>query len=534
MTRRSREADDALARAVRLSQALSAVPLGPLGDLRTVLRLGRSVSLWDIVVTYLVIYRFPLFFHEKHGVAALRAGLSLRARPYRGLAAHWRDRLMDPPRSAAGCADWPSGSRTILFPCFTRSFYPGVLRPVAEFIARRDIGRVVVLGEARGPEPERSDAPIVFQSIWDHWDHDAGAVKCEMLGNLKATRRQIFGRPQLDTIDALCSAVGDVDLRPELRWLFWREFVRLVPRIAVAEHLLLRHRPALIVSADDADQRCRIYSLLARSLGIPTLLVQQGISRVDVPEWRYMSHDAIAAMGPSSRTDMIAQGVASTAIVVTGHPGFDDLSSPHSSRSALRQDLQVRSGQKVVLLASQPPVVGAFADPRKRLEMVAALVRAAGESDRIRLVIKPHPGEPIHDLKNIVGRATDVLLVDRSRNINELIDACDVFVTFFSTSALRALYAKKPVINMDFGRDEGARSFVDSQATWVARTPEELSTHLAVLTSEQVVEAAADKADAWERFVTRTMYRADGRAASRIVDVVGELVAGPRQESALC
>ena len=99
----------------------------------------------------------------------------------------------------------------------------------------------------------------------------------------------------------------------------------------------------------------------------PTLLVQQGLSFKGYPEWRYLSHDKVAAMGNSSRSNMMAQGVDSDRIVVTGHPGFDTLASIEPKvQNQFRNEIGVPANHKLVLFASQPSYIGAFDQPKRQ------------------------------------------------------------------------------------------------------------------------------------------------------------------------
>lgn len=494
-------------------------------DVRTALRLGQAVSLWDVVATYLMIYRFPLLFAP--GGTAAAPPLETRLRPLRGIAARLHDAIVRVPRRTVACSDWPAAPGAVLFTGFVDTFYRDVLRPVAERMAQS--GRpIVVLRDHAAPPPAGQAGAATFQSVWDHWD--SGAT------TLATTLRRRLGTVttggSLSSFDwaGLAGEFGGVSVQPDLRWLFLRELSRLIPHLAVATHVMARHRPAMIVSADDADPRCRIYALAARAAGIPSLLVQQGLSRRNVPEFAFLAHDHFAVMGSASRDEIVAQGVSPERLVITGPPGFDEMAHDRGPEPAVREALGVPSGHQMVLMASQPPIGIAFSKPAVRRDMITALTRATSAIPRLTLVIKPHPGEDIAELTRLVAGVANVCLVDRAQSIAPLIRACDVFVTFFSTAALQAMYAGKPVINLDFADDEGVRLFADSQATWIARTPADLAKHLIELTSGR--QAAAARAEATRRFLEPNIYLADGRAAERVADLAEQVLA--RAETATC
>ena len=525
----SRVMDRKFELAVELSKVLAEAKLGSGGSLREALYLGRHISLWDVVTTILVLYRFPLLFLPDRSGAAWRRRLAYRLRPYLGLAARFRDFVTSGrSRTGAGCAEWPEGSRTVVFICFTESFYRDVLQPVADLIARRHLAKVVVVHGGHLARARAADGDVRFHSIWEHWDADADQVQRNLRRNLRRLQRELFDGEQFKTLMyGVRSHVGDISVRSDLYWLFWREFIRLAPQVAVAEHILFRHRSALVVSADDADQRCRVYSLLSRAAGVPTLLVQQGLSNKDYPEWRFLSHGKVAAMGESSRADMIAQGVDPERIVVTGHPGFDNLISAEPNVPIqVRNELGVPEHQRMVLFASQPSYVGAFDQPHRRTEMIETVVRVVGSLKDVKLVIKPHPGERRKELVSLIGNKRNVVITDGAVSIVPLIKACDVFVTFFSTAALQALYAGKPVINIDIPGSRGSRLYIGSNATWVARSVEDLKTHITNLLSEQHAEHLKAREEARRRFLHDMAYYPDGKATDRVVQVVEGLL-GP-------
>jgi len=513
--------------AVRLSHSLGETRIGPRA-LFDELRLGQEMSLWQVVAPYLALYRFPLLFSNGGG-SPWRERLRYAVRPYRGLAARFRDSVISPPRrTAAACKQWPEEGRTILFLGFVPTFYRDVLRPVAEALAARESMRAVVIGEGRNIPPGIPDnGSVRFQSLWDHWDTAVDASARLMTSRLRIFQKSFFHNGW-DKLMKNSVGTGDAfGLASEFRWLFRREFRRLIPQAAVAEHILQRHRPSLIVSADDADQRCRVYSLLAREKGIPSLLVQQGLTEKKYPEWKFFSQTAVAAMGSRSRDDMIAQGVPPERIALTGHPGFDSLARPEPDlRARMRADMELPQGRTMVLLISQPYYVGVFNTPRIRREMLRGIIRACGSLEDVVLAVKPHPGEDAREIKELIGTASNVVMVDRTIDIVPLVKACDVVITFFSTVALQALYAGRPVVNVAFPGSGGQTLYEESGATWVARSTNEIIAHIRTLTGKNTDQAIASREEARGRFLREMVYLPDGRATERVVRLALDMLGG--------
>jgi UDP-N-acetylglucosamine:LPS N-acetylglucosamine transferase len=508
---------------VQLYNTLGETILRSGNTLSSELCLGHKISLWEVVATYLVLYRFPLLFPSNGKQSASQNRLKHYYRPLRGLAAHFRDYVISMPRRKTGCTDWPEGSPPVLFLCFVPTFYRDVLRPVAESLVTKKDLQAVVIGQGQNHGIITvTDERLRFHSIWEHWDDDSETMAKAMLNRLEMLKKALLNKAQLELlIRNVKDYYSKLALSSEFYWLFWREFKRLIPQVAVAYHILEQHKPALIISADDADQRCRIYSLLARLVGIPSLLVQQGFSTRDYPEWSFFSHDVVAAMGQSSWEDMIAQGVPAEKITITGHPGFDNFVLPEPDACArLRSKLGISDGQKMILFASQPYYVGIFNTPHIRRVMIEAIIKSTGSLDNIKLVVKPHPGESAQELKALIGKAPHVVIVDKTMDISRLIKASDVLITFFSQVGLQALYAGKPVINVDFPGSGGNSLYLKSGTTWAAHSAEEITAHIRNLTGEARDREMAGRETERQHFLREMVCLPDGQATARVVQVI--------------
>ena len=68
-----------------------------------------------------------------------------------------------------------------------------------------------------------------------------------------------------------------------------------------------------------------IHNLVGKAR-IKSIVVQQGLTGKDYPEWRFLSSNIIACSGNATRRVMISQGVKSNSIIVTGFPALDFIS----------------------------------------------------------------------------------------------------------------------------------------------------------------------------------------------------------------
>ena len=230
-------------------------------------------------------------------------------------------------------------------------------------------------------------------------------------------------------------------------------------------------------------------------------------------------------MNASSRADMAAQGVPPDKITVTGHPGFDRLLSPEpGAREKIRSGYGLAEGQKMVLLASQPYYAGAFRTPEIRRTMIRAIVNAAASFKNMILVIKPHPGDRLREIKRAVGKSRRMAIAGKTEDITGLIHGCDIFMTFFSTSALQALYAGKPVINVDFPESGGPDLYSRSGATWTARSEEDIVRRLGRLAAGPSPGETDGREKARRAFLQEMIYIPDGKATLRAAQIALEMI----------
>jgi len=496
----------------------------------------QGLSLWDLVAPYLAIDPLPKIMSQSGRLPSFPQQLAV----YR----HWTKRiafdLMSPLcRNSRGCARW-TPEPVFLFLGFTPYIYRDTLQPVvARFAGRRDVRAIVLhdrLRDRTGRSPTHAD---VFQSIWQHWDRD---VKSQARALRELLRTSVV---EIQTADGLPQIVKDEDrsLWPPMKGTFDRLFRAFLPRMltqaAVAWHILERHRPALIVSPDVADPRTRMYCLLGRQFDIPSLEIQFGLYGSETVEWRFFVADILAVSGEAARDVMLAHGVPDERIRLTGSPRYDCMVSwPAEEVAQTRARLGVPDGKSMVVFASAYYFYGAFESPEARTAMINALFQAADKVDGLCLVVKPHPVEDERELRRLAGARRDILFADKQDDIRELIKASDAFVTFFSTSALGALVMKKLTIILAFPGRYGNNPFVDSGATLVARSTEDIVRSLQGLVDGSCQAVLADLEPARQRFLRQWTFRVDGLAASRIEALALQMASldspGPKAERDWC
>ena len=481
-----------------------------------------DVSLWDVVTPYLALYCLPKYISSQKQNLQLpwwRKAWDL----YRSGAGRPRGEMLNRnPNDGIDCASWPESTSTMLFLNLVPQFYRETFQSVAEYLVMNHKVSLSILNiDSFSPFPRLNPA-IQFHTMSGHTNLSVRKRIAQLSKELHH-RTRVF---RDDWSRIICSGrdLGWTTFRWDFNWLLYFEFPRLIRHIAIAEHLLDCHRPSLLISPDDAD-RGRVYSMLARARGIPSLVIQQGLGLDNAVEWRFFTADAVAVYGSTSRNALMQHGIPSEKIFITGCPRFDVLTQ-HSVQAIKenRDAMGIPEPNKLVVLASQPYVYGAFANPKIRREMLRAIGRAVKQVKGIYVVVKPHPGESEEEVRNLIGDSLCVSFVNRTLDIRNLIQACDVFMTFFSTSGLQALVAAKPMISVNFPGSFENNLYADAEAIWIARSSDQLVEYLRLLTGTGREQAISTRESARQNFVRNWTYLPDGQATKRIADLVLHLL----------
>lgn len=481
-----------------------------------------GLSLWDVMAPVMALYYVPVALSGPKPPS-----LAQRLRPHLSLAKCKTLNLVKRGRNRNGCDAGRYVGSPFLFMGFSGYMYRDVLQPVAECLAHSKGQESLVLHD----ELHLRKAPISMhsvrsESIWDHWDEAAAGEACALGRHLRAA---IVELRTMEAFPLLIQTEGE-SLWPQMQnafnWLFNFHLPLLVPKIAIARHILKRHRPALIISTDVADVRARIYSLVGRQLHIPSLEIQFGPNGAEGVEWQFLLADHVATWGETTRQALLEHGVQAQQISVTGSPRHDSLVNVDANDVAkMRAHLGVPSGHAMVLCAStyQQKEYNSLSDPELLLSMKRAVFKSAGEVGGLCLVVKPHPLENMQETKQLIGTGRNIVLVDPTDNIRELTKACDVFLGFGSTATVDAMIANKLTICPAFPDWIWSDMFVKSNAVLVPRSEEEVLTSLRSIVDGSVDKVKAELEPARLTFLQKWTYKFDGGSSERAAMLAMEM-----------
>lgn len=416
-----------------------------------------------------------------------------------------------------------SNSGLFLFMGFSGYMYRDVLRPITGILSqKKGFQSLVIHEEFRMDRAPNDTHSTQFDSIWSYCD--LGVLR----ETLRLKQRLAIAIKELQEMQEFPQSI-QVDGRPiwiqmknAFNWLFNFHLPLLLPQVVIARKLLKLHRPALIVSADVADARARIYSLVGRQLNIPSLEIQFGPNGAEGIEWQFCLADRVATWGEVTRQALLKHGLLESKISITGSPRHDSLVNVDPNEVVkTRSRLGVPFGHILVLCAStyQQKEYNALSNPDLLTAMKKAVFKSAGEVQGICLVVKPHPLEDVEETRQLIGAVPNIKFVDPAEDIRELVNACDVFLGFGSTATVDAMIANKLIICPAFPPWVWSDMFVKSDAVLVPRSETEILSIFRRLVSESVGEIKSVLETSRLIFLQKWAYKIDGHSAERVASV---------------
>ena len=406
---------------------------------------------------------------------------------------------------------------------FTDHMSRDVLYPVVSHLTEKMDSKVISIRDRPWRNALACSNPnSLYRTIWDHWDEEVAKEVLDLRRELSIIITYLRTSNDLKTIaqaneSVLWSKLENVFIR-----FFDVDLPNLVSIAVLAKHIIEKHSPKLVISADVADPRSRVFILLCKQMGIPCLEIQFGLAGAEGTEWRFFSADKLAVWGLDAKKTMINHGIKKEYIVITGSPRHDSLTYRDRGKDKLtRKILGIPESSHIILLASsyQTHEYDSFSDPQLLYDMKRSVFEAADSSNNIVLVVKPHPSENVKETKRIAGINKNIMFVSQKSDIRELTRICDAFISFGSTATVDAVIARKLVICPVFPGWIWSNLFKDSGVVLVPTSSKEILEIFRVVSNNKHEELSVKHQAKREIFLSDWIHRADGMAAERIAEL---------------
>lgn len=302
-------------------------------------------------------------------------------------------------------------------------------------------------------------------------------------------------------------------LKPRLKFLFMRRFVQVSEYLESTRHLISVMKPSLIVIANETSTYGRVAARAAELEELPSLLLQHG-AVADDPRYNRIFSEKMAVEGSSVKDFFAKKGIPASKFIVTGQPRFDVLATGEGipKREDMLKQLGIGNEKRVIVLATQVPDCDE--------KVVRAVYDAVKDMDDVMLVVKLHPAERTDRMYHRIRKETGIknVVIGRDMNLYGLLNACELVMTVFSTTALEAMMMGKYAITINLTGEPDMMPYANSGAAIGVYKAEDLRGAIEIILDDAKTRARLK--GSMGKLIHERAYRMDGKAAERVAELI--------------
>ena len=315
--------------------------------------------------------------------------------------------------------------------------------------------------------------------------------------------------------------------------------------IELVKNAIEIEEPDLILMTYGPVTLAKAASIAAKQKGIPTLEIQHGLifpytfiyifTKYEasndelVKSLHYSLPDKTAVYGSYYKELLTKMSVYSEdSVVVTGQPRCDILS--HADRiysiEKFLKKYKINPNHKIILWTTQCHGIS----NEENVKNFEAVFRTMQNLNDVTLVMKQHPNEGKRYTKMIKGYINkygiDAVIPPKNSDTYEQLFACDLMITRHSTTAMEAVALNKPVIILNLSGEPDPVEYVKEGVAFGVYKEEDLKQAIEKLLNDES-ELAKNRA----AYIEKYLYKIDGKATERIVNLIEAMIKSPRRET---
>lgn len=304
-------------------------------------------------------------------------------------------------------------------------------------------------------------------------------------------------------------------------YIFESHFSRIIGYIDLTKRIIDIEKPDLIVVMDERSWPGKTIVKTCLNKSIPSLVLQHGIHGSEA--FHGPTHATkLAVYGEHTKRTLIHAGVDPNKIVITGGQQWDDLigllKTKNFSKNNICKRLGLNKDKKIVLFAGlidYNPTLG-----EKELKTV---LKAVKKFPHLQLLIRAHPVESVERYKSICRELAidDAVIIKKPHDYDSIL-ACDIFITQYSTVALDAIIADKPVITINLSKSPDVYPYAKSGAALGVYKEEEMVEALDKIINEPGLQEEMEIKR--KKFISEHIYKTDCKATNRIIDIIIDMI----------
>lgn len=329
-------------------------------------------------------------------------------------------------------------------------------------------------------------------------------------------------------------------LKDVFTFAFFDYFPLLISRYNFTKkRLIIANINLIIVSGIQVDYQ-RLLLLAANDTHIPTILIHHGVvfetlgflslsHLTEVEAWGQNEQDLLMRL--SNENDR------RVSIQITGSPVFDEYVHSETKgdpRQRLCQKLNLDPAKKIVVLALHHcerwiTIANMMLVGMEWYSFFEMVIRSVEKHTNCQLIIKLHPSDEESNIhKRMISEIsrTPIPVIQNEESIYNIIQGCDIWISYPSTTILDAMVMKKPVITIIPEGKEFKNSSV-LKAGIVVRKKEDLEGALnQILENSELVQQSIAR---YPEYIHHHVYRIDGKSSTRIRDRILQILDNNRR-----
>ena len=302
--------------------------------------------------------------------------------------------------------------------------------------------------------------------------------------------------------------------------------------------MLEETKPDIVVMASDTSLDNKAVLVQSNNLNIPVISIQHGTilaeddylcdyshikEDLDVVPSRSSLYPQITCLfGPESHEVMANQigYVYSERLQNIGQPRFDQLIDDYSidDKALFLETFRLDPAKKTALIASQTCKIAG--NKHDFFEVILSTLKSI---QGLQIMIKPHPVEPESYIKKLAQRlGAKVIVLPSNFDISQAIKSCDFLVTSYSTVAIEAMVANKPVVTINLTGMPDVIPYANEGAALGVVNAEELLDVVTKLTEDPAF--VHQQTSLAKQYIDRELTFCDGKVTERFVKLIFEHV----------
>lgn len=309
----------------------------------------------------------------------------------------------------------------------------------------------------------------------------------------------------------------------QFNWLFTEGFKEIMKRVTIAELVMDRLSPAIMLTAVDTSAKDICWINVAKSKSVTTITQIHGVlpHRPVGNFWLRFNADRHITAGPKQREWIInKEGCAPEDLIFAGYPYFEDRKEIYDrvSRDEVLSGLGLSPDKPVVMILTTLMSKGAFSINYRSIEKIFdGLSKALADLPDYQVIFRGHPADDAVHLNQYCESRSLKWVRNPDQDLTSLLKAADVVIGYSTTAVIEAMVLSKPVIFFNYMMFEDLVMWSDYVDIEVARSPGELTIKLGEALDD---DKRAEIIKRQEELVYLEFGPVDGRSVERVVEFI--------------